>query len=225
VKNPHALGGVTGKAQSTRVVAVGVDGSNEETVLEKPGSWSVCDWSPDGNRLLLLYQPSLAPRYGSGDLVEFDLAAAAKTRELAPPGTDFASGPGVDEHLKSLTAGLDVRFFLEGRYSPDGKQIATTLSRHQKNPGSPFGPKGIEVGVLTIASGKLRTIARGGDGTRGPVCWSPGGAEILFSRPLPEKDKREKWLEPGSGGLGIWAVRSDGTGERFVTTGWCPDWR
>jgi len=42
--------------------------------------------------------------------------------------------------------------------------------------------------------------------------------------------KRERPI-PGDGGinqehgLGLWAIKPDGTGERLLTTGWGPDWR
>ena len=48
--------------------------------------------------------------------------------------------------------------------------------------------------------------------------------EILLSRPLEPGDRREN-LPTDRRGLGIWAIRSDGTGARFLTTGWSPDWR
>jgi hypothetical protein len=69
-----------------------------------------------------------------------------------------------------------------------------------------------------------------GRGKRRPICWSPDGSEILFSRPLKEGDKREGGREePGAlrqeWGLGLWSVKPDGSGEKLITTGWCPDWR
>ena len=75
--------------------------------------------------------------------------------------------------------------------------------------------------MLDVASRRLRTIAKYAEGIRGPICWSPDGKEILFSRHLPAGDQREKVPD----GLGIWAIRPDGTGARFLTTGWAPDWR
>ncbi len=62
------------------------------------------------------------------------------------------------------------------------------------------------------------------DGLRGPICWSPDGTEILFSRPLPAGDKREASKEEDNG-LGLWAIKPDGSGARFLSTGWSPDWR
>ena len=75
------------------MVVIGVDGSHEEVVLEKPGFWTACDWSPDGRKLLLLYEPTRSPRFGRSDLIELDLIAARHQRgrmaELRP-GDDFA---------------------------------------------------------------------------------------------------------------------------------------
>ena len=75
--------------------------------------------------------------------------------------------------------------------------------------------------MLDVASRRIRIIAEYPEGIRGPICWSPDGKEILFSRHLPAGDQREKVPD----GLGIWVIRPDGTGARFLTTGWAPDSR
>jgi hypothetical protein len=211
-----------------------VDGSNEEVVLERPGYWEVNDWSPDSRKLLLIFRPAITWQYGRGDLIEFDLVAAKenKARALGEPSLprNSASRPprdwskpsstALDSLITPLTLG-DPGSFIDARYSPDGRQIATTVYHHPQQPGSDFNPKDFELGVLDVASRRLRTIAKYPEGIRGPICWSPDGKEILFSRHLPAGDQREKLPD----GLGIWAIHPDGSGTRFLTTGWDPDWR
>jgi hypothetical protein len=220
VKTPRSPLGITGKLPSAQIVVVGVDGSNEEVVLERPGYWEVEDWSPDGRKLLLIFRPAVTWHYGKGDLIEFDLVAAKDAKSRARRETSLPSSAALDALMTPLMWG-DPGSFIDGRYSPDGRQIATTLYHHLQKPGSTFDPKDFELGVLDIASGKLRTIAKYAEGLRGPICWSPDGKEILFSRYLSADDQREKVPD----GLGIWAIHPDGTGARFLTTGWSPDWR
>jgi len=99
--------------------------------------------------------------------------------------------------------------------------LTDSVCRGAEPKGSAFDPKGFELGVLDVASGKFRTIAKYAEGLRGPICWSPDGKEILFSRYLTADDQRKKM----EGGLGIWAIHPDGPGARFLTTVWSPDRR
>lgn len=225
VRPPDSAKPVLGRILSTQIrvrnTAMDTDGSNEITVLEKPGLWHVCDWSPDGKRLLLRFASALSLRYGTEDLIEYDLEAALKDKERYPPGVDWASSHGVERHLKVLTGAQAVRNFGDGRYSPDGEYIATTLSRRLDPTGEGFDPKGFELAVLERKTGKLRILAKYPEGLRGPICWSPDGREVLFSRYLASGDDREKM----DGGLAIWAIGADGSNPRFLTTGWSPDWR
>ncbi len=208
------------RPQSTRVVVGAIDGSREIVVLEKPGCWVVCDWSQDGNRLLLLFLPAHSPRYGRSDLIELDLVAAAQQKERMKelrPNEDFASGHPIEFGcLKSLTDGQPIGFFTSSsRYSPDGSQIATVFSRRVQ-----AGTLNGELGVFDPATETMRSLGRFPDGLHGPICWSPDGAEILVSRPLEAGDHRENLESPDKRGLGIWAIRADGTSTRFLTTGW-----
>jgi hypothetical protein len=138
------------------------------------------------------------------------------------PGEDFASGRAVEGCLKSLTDGLPIAWFTESRYSPDGSRIATVFSRRAQLTDPGFH----ELGVFDIASERLEAIAEypHPDRIHGPICWSPDGIEILIARPLPPGDRREN-LATDEPGLGIWAIRPGGSGARFLTTGWSPDWR
>ncbi len=51
------------------------------------------------------------------------------------------------------------------------------------------------------------------------------GIDVYFSRYLPKDDDREKVAEDKEHGLSIWAVGRDGKNDRFITTGWSPDFR
>jgi hypothetical protein len=222
--DPRTVAGLAPRVPITQVVILGVDGSHEEVVLEKPGIWTACDWSPDGTRLLLLYNPTTSPRFGRSDLIELDLTAArhqkGRMKELRPD-LDFASGLAVEYCLKSLTDSQAIGWFSNARFSPDGSRSAVAFSRRTQLVGLGFH----ELGVFDIASETLQPLAEFPDPQwiHGPICWSPDGTEILYSRSLAPGDRRES-LEDREG-LGIWAIRSDGTGGRFMTTGWCPDWR
>ncbi|WP_148593196.1 TolB-like translocation protein [Aquisphaera giovannonii] len=224
-RNPRRDGGQEPALPSTQIVIAQIDGSGEATVLEKPGYWTACDWSPDGNKLLLLYWGMQSMRYGRTDLIELDLARAEqariKTMELRP-GMDFPSSSDVEYCLNSLTDGLPIAWFADGRYSPDGTRIATTVRRRARLDDPGFH----ELALFDLASETLSVIADYPHPSRihGPLSWSPDGEEILFSRPLEPDDRREN-LPADVTGLGIWAIKSDGSSARFLTTGWAPDWQ
>jgi Tol biopolymer transport system component len=217
--------GLGPRVPSTQVVVAGIDGSRGEVVLEKPGFWHACDWSPDGRKLLLLYWPTNSPVYGRSDLIEFDIIIAreqeAKFKDLGVVH-DHASSRSIEfSSLKSLTDAQPISTFLESaRYSPSGEQIAMTFTRRMRS----IELLHHELGVWDVASETLRPIAKYTEGLRGPICWSPDGTQIAFSRPLASDDQRENLADPDSRGLGIWTIRPDGSGERFLTTGWSPDW-
>jgi hypothetical protein len=214
--------GLGPRLRSTQVVIVGTDGTNEEVILEKPGFWEVYDWSPDGRKLLLVYHSAPSYRYGTGTIIEFDLVGARRQNEREAkvrPGLDFASSPYVEPSLRLLTSGQS-GFFAVARYSPDGKWIAANLSRHQQPPGSK-DPDFSELARIEVADATLRTIAKCPAGLIGPVCWSPNGLEIVFARRFSPDEHRV----PVPEGVGIWAIRPDGTEARLITTGWSPDWR
>ena len=220
IKSPNMVGGLTSRVPSTLIVVVGVDGSHEEVVLEKPGLWNVLDWSPDGKKLLLNYMSASSLAYASNSLHEFDLAAARQATEEARKkdytfSLFYPSSQQINAHLKLLTGSVQAS---DGRYSPDGKTIAVEFER-ERDPNSAH----LELGVLDLADLKLKPVFKA-PGLRGPICWSPDGREILFSRWLdPKDDEKEKM--GGEHGLGIYAVKPDGSNVRFLTTGWSPDWR
>jgi hypothetical protein len=187
-------------------------GTAEEVILEKSLLWELEDWSPDGKKLLFEVGSTLDVRTRSTSLIEFDLATASEMRKSMGP---FLS----DENIKTLDSNLKVvaktgqgERFLGGRYSPDGRQIASATMR---------GSADMKLTVIDVISGRLRAVASYPEGLRGPFSWSPDGTEILFCRHLAEYDQPEKMKS----GLGIWAIRPDGTNARFITTGWCADWK
>lgn len=158
-------------------------------------------------------------------LYELDLAGAEATRRKRPGFTGDAKDKQDDADLKALNKDEPLRF-LCGRFSPDGKSIAVLIERYRVDPsGNSFDESRVDLAVLDVTTGELRTIVSNpGERLWAPLCWSPDGGEILFARPLGPDDRREN-LGPGLPGLGIWAVRPDGTKPRFITTGWCADWR
>lgn len=195
-------------------VIASIDGMNEEIVLEKKTPlWGFADWSWDGKKLLFFVSSTLDMSQANCSLVEFDLESARSMRKEMPVFLSEEDLKAIDSNLKTLkTTEKGVRFG-GGAYSPDGKTIATFTF-------SPDRKKDAELIVLDVATGTLRGIVKYPEGLRGPVRWSPDGEEILFCRHLPEYDAVE-----GEGGLGIWAIHPDGSGARFITTGWCADWR
>lgn len=48
VPDTRCVTGLAPRVASTQVVVASINGSHEEVVLEKPGVWTACDWSPDG---------------------------------------------------------------------------------------------------------------------------------------------------------------------------------
>jgi Tol biopolymer transport system component len=224
---PHSPSGVV-LSSPLQIVIVGIDGANEEVVLERPypEAWAVLDWSPDGKRLLLIHQTTIDLEKAEYVLYELDLAEVEAMRRVKQ------AGRGVDDRqegtvLKPLTK--ERSRFLVGRYSPDGKRVAVLISRYRVRPGERFDGKtyreSVELATVDASTGELRAVVKyPGEGLHAPLCWSPDGGEILFSRSLKQDDRRED-LGPGEPGLGIWAIRPDGTNARFLTTGWCADWR
>jgi hypothetical protein len=236
----HSQGYLRNKMRSTEVAVCGRDGSNEDFVLEQPGITIVLDWSPDGSRLLLERRYFDIQPKRSSDILEFRLADAIAARSRMR-GADASSLRGsiwaansAGSYLKPLVAGTKQMDFDDARYSPNGKSIALVFADPEKMyalnevADDESGRSNMmrflgKLAVMEIATGEMKTIVNDSEGLRGPICWSPDGNEILFSRYLPKGDIREKM--PKEHGLAIWGIRKDGTGARMITTGWSPDWR
>src|SRR5437763_11678183 len=208
----------------TRIYVVAIDGTDEEMVFEQPGHWTPQDWSPDGKKLLLLRDEFIDVRLtGHSDLFELDLPTVERVRKAAQPRARWQNGPVLEALSPVLGAAAPVDPN-DARYSPDGKSIAVTAVRKAAKPGE-WNSLDFELGVIDRATAAYRKVAWYEEGLRGPICWSPDGSEILFSRPLKAGDRRERFKGDSGAlrqewGLGLWSIRPDGTGERFVTTGW-----
>jgi WD40-like Beta Propeller Repeat len=217
-RNPAAL---------TRVFVAAIDGTSEQLVLERPGFWAPQDWSPDGKWLLLHWNDfSKGPASPQG-LLELDMGRVEKAIGHAPPHGGWQRKQ--DEALREVVGKAAAVELNDGRYSPDGKYIAVTAIRKPDKP-KEWEALDFELGVIERSTATYRKVAWYQEGLRGPICWSPDGSAILFSRPLKAGDKREGGRQEPVAlrqewGLGLWSVKPDGTGERFLTTGWSPDWR
>jgi hypothetical protein len=210
----------------TRIYVVAIDGASEDFIFEYPGTWSPQDWSPDGKKLLLRHFLSIDDKLTRIDLFELDLTMTDGWKAKVRTGERWQND-WVTEALSPVLGDTAAVWPHDARYSPDGKTIALTAIRKKDKPG-PWKALDFELGVVDRAAMTYRKVVRYEDGLRGPICWSPDGTEILFSRPLKADDKREALEDSEVGaerGLGLWGIKPNGTGERFLTTGWSPDWR
>ena len=234
----HNRGFLQSKAESTQIYCCGIDGSNDVCVLEREGAWSVQDWSPDGQRLLLLHRENRLPLSKStSKLYEFHLAEAVDARADAGESTLVGSEwivTSAGKYLHELKHDLEGLVVNEARYSPEGETLAILAY----NPDNMFAPNLVadddlgrqtmmrllcRLATLEISRGLSKIIADYDDGMRGPICWSHDGSAVLFSRYLPRDDDREKLSVDDGHGLAIWSVGRDGKNAQFITTGWSPD--
>ena len=214
-------------ARVSRVYVASIDGTSQELVLERPGYWAPQDWSPDGKWLLLHWNDFSKGPVSPQGLVELDMVQVEKAIGHALPHGGWQRQQ--DKALREVIGKAATVELNGGRYSPDGKHIAVTAIRKPDKP-KEWEALDFELGLVERATAAYRKVAWHQDGLRGPICWSPDGSEIVFSRPLKEGDKREGGRkEPGAlrqeWGLGLWSIKADGSGERLLTTGWSPDWR
>lgn len=211
----------------TQIIILGIDGAGEKIILEKPFPqvWKILDWSPDGKKLLIEHRTTVDMLRARSRLYELDLVAADARRARKPVDRDRGQSddPHDDSSLKTV---LDdpSRWVLDGKYSPDGNTIAALIEpMPAKFQGANY--PGADLVTIAVSTRKQTTVVHyPGEKLWAPLCWSPTGQEILFSRTLKPDDRREE-MGPGEPGWGIWAIQTDGTNIRFVTTGWCPDWR
>ncbi|MFL5240555.1 MAG: hypothetical protein ACJ8FY_00460 [Gemmataceae bacterium] len=211
----------------TRLYLLAIDGTSEDMIFEQPGYWTPVDWSPDGQKLLLAHGETISIKAGlmSSVLVELDMATIEKMLNH-PRQKSFGRWQNSDtkELLEPVLGDAALVRPNDARYSPNGKFTAVTAIRKAEKPGVEWKALDFELGVIERATAKYKKLAWFKEGLRGPISWSPDGTEILFSRPLSPGDEREAWKEEGTG-FGLWAIGLDGSGLRFLTTGWSPDWR
>lgn len=238
LSSDHNRGFFQPKVKSSQICMSGIDGSNTDFVLETKGIWSVQDWSPDGHRLLLLHrQNKLSLQKSTNELYEFNLAEAIDARAKAGVGALAGSewtATIASNYLHKIQHDLTDLVISVARYSPEGKVLAI-LAYDPKNMFAPNLVADDELGrmrmmrllckiaTLDISRGTSEIIGDYSDGTRGPICWSQDGTDILFSRYLPKDDDREKFRADKEHGLAIWSIGRDGKDARFITTGWSPD--
>jgi len=226
-KHPR-VGYLRAAAPTSEIVLLVADRTAREVVLDRPGIWSPSDWSPDGKRLLLEFksQAGSSALDSTSDLYELDLVAFQDIRKNHREVSQAdAVTLLVQNYLKELTGKVEKPRFMCGRYSPDGKHIAAVRYLEPWN-GRGRARRG-NLALIERAALTITTIAESpgdqSDGFRGPICWSPDGRRILFSRNLTEAESQSKEKMPG--GLAIWSVPIEGGEQTFVTTGWCPEWR
>ena len=232
----HYRGSLQNRPTTTEIVISGIDGSNEKCVLEKHGKWFVLDWSPDGKRLLLENRKSgQRLEDGTSALFEFCVSDATDARNRNRDDQDWAAN-GATGFLHQIDLDLKGMQLSGARYSPTRNELALEVY----DPRNMYAPNLVadeddelgrlrmmrllgQIHVYDMDTKRLRKVANYVEGIRGPICWSPNGNDILFSRYLSKDDDREKTLQDKEHGLAIWAIGRDGNHARFVTTGWSPD--
>jgi hypothetical protein len=219
---------------TTEIFVTGIDGSNYNCILEKKGKWIVLDWSPDGKRLLIENRRLGGKIEDSqSNLFEFRVIDAIDARRKSKYDPNWVTQKASD-FLTPISLNLKDLQFSGARYSPTRSEIAIeTFDPRNMYAPNLVGDDELSQGRMMRLLGKihvfdthtsaLRKVADYDDGIRGPICWSPDGNDIYFSRYLPKDDDREKMSEDKEHGLSIWAVGRDGENARFVTTGWSPD--
>ena len=233
----HYRGSLQKRPTTTEICISSIDGSHERCVLEKHGKWFVLDWSPDGKRLLLENrQFGQQLEDGTSALFEFRVSDAINARNRSRDDQDWAAN-GATRFLNQIDLDLEGMQPCGARYSPTRNELA--LEVH--DPRNMYAPNLVadeddELGrgrmmrllekiyVYNMDTRGLRKVADYEEGIRGPICWSPNGDDILFSRYLAKDDDREKTLQDKEHGLAVWAIGRDGDHARFVTTGWSPDY-
>ena len=220
---PSLKGGLI--SSPIQIVTVGIDGAGEKIILEKPFPqiWRVLDWSPDGKKLLVEHRTTVDMLRASSRLYELDLVSAETKGGRKPFDRGRSDDQQDDDRMKTVMDDSS-RWVLDGKYSPDGKTIAALIEpMRARIQGSKY--PGADLATIDVSTQRQQTVVRyPGEKLWAPLCWSPDGKEILFSRTLKPDDRRED-QGPGEPGWGIWAIRPDGTNARFITTGWCADWR
>jgi Tol biopolymer transport system component len=215
-----------GLPQTSRIYVIAIDGTADDLIFERSGYWQPEDWSPDGKKLLLLHSEAIGTKLMRSDMVELDMSLVELSKERAKPGEAWTRA--MARHVEPIVGDGAAAAPHGGRYSPDGRFIAVTAFPKAAKP-SEWKAGDFELGIIDRTDASYRKIAWHPSGLRGPICWSPDSQWIVFSRPLSDDDLRESSQDPKAlgqeNGLGLWAIKPDGTGERFLTTGWSPDWR
>jgi hypothetical protein len=202
--------------------------SSDDMNFEQPGYWQPEDWSPDGRHLLLLHLEDINMKMMRSDLVELDMNRVAMSRTNAQPWQPWQQA--IARYTEPALSEVAPVYAHRGRYSPNGEFIVTTAIRKRETVAD-WKALDFELGIIARRDGSYRKVVSHENGLRGPVCWSPDGKQILFSRPLEKGDQTEQFASDDpkalnqEWGLGLWIINTDGTSERMLTTGWSPDWK
>jgi Tol biopolymer transport system component len=195
------VGELGGNMEGIHLATAEPDGSDPHTLVEGIPEYLTGGWSPDGTTIVVSRAPEASPD-GHVHLWRIN-----------------ADGSG----LEQLTDG-DADDF-DAQWSPDG----TTILFLRTPDGRRQGTGGIEffeapaIFVMHADGSGVRRLSDDPDQIVLGARWSPDGAEILFIADTPADDGRD--------GLGIYVVRSDGTGTRRIHSGvngtpqWSPDGR
>lgn len=166
--------------------------------LEETGWWTVIDWFPDSQRVLLArsdVSSAVVVDVVTGAWTVYPFAGAgnggAPALDLAADGSRFvylgfdADGNqtvGLVELAGGRSVTLAKRAISEGywsfpRFSPDGGALALLDQR-----GDPQRGLSYSIELMATADGTLRELVAGNVGLTVPA-WSPDGAYLAFTRP------------------------------------------
>lgn len=157
---PSMAGGFS--SSPTQIVVAGIDGSGERVFLEKPYPqvWRVLDWSPDGRKLLLEHRSTIdmsSTRFG---LYELDLGAVEARFKGGVALQGEAAGGRDGEGLTRVVQEQPI-WFMDGKYSPDGKTIAVMIQPIQATPnGNKFDFSVVKLATIDNSRGEMRTVVR-----------------------------------------------------------------
>jgi Tol biopolymer transport system component len=165
-------------------------------------------WSPDGSTLVFVRRvhPS-----GISDVILLDVATGGLSTLALPRGA--YSGPAWSPDGSQIALIADKNLSL---MRPDGSDLHTIAAATNFHPSwSPSGREltfihqaaraSFSLDVVDLTIGARRTIAKQPNPFGGGPAWSRDGAEIAFARNRDE------------GGLDLYAIAPDGTGERRLT--------
>src|SRR5262249_47982350 len=160
----------------------------------RPGYWAPQDWSPDGKRLLLHCSDFTKGPLSQEGILELDLVQVERAVKNAPPFRRWQRTQ--DEALTEVLGKAAPVEPNNGRCSTDGTyRRVTAVRKLAKREG--WKALDFELALIDRATTTYRKVAHYDGGLRGPICWSPDGSEILFSRPLKAGDKREGYNGDG----------------------------
>ena len=157
-------------------------------------------WSPDGSRIALVEDSSVAVMDGNG--TDFRMLVPEWAEDLAwsPDGTRIAyTTSGGEIGVVDADGGQPVRLGrgAQPAWSPDGTRIAAAT-----------GGEGVV--VYDLASGQQRVLAKGAPIYANPA-WSPSGDTIAYAAFAED-------------GYDVYLVGADGGVPRRLTDGWAASW-